>query len=179
MLLLALARLNPPNVEQLESTYKAFATEHKITKFATSVMLLTYIRIGDFEKVVHFCIENAHLCVITSGIIEQISSLICTNIETIDSAYFFLEKLKNEKHTIPIELLNTIVLSCSKLNDLDRAFGTVLEYSSFGVSPNTQTFECLLSAAEMNSDFIEAVLKEMRIHKIKKSEKIMKILTQN
>lgn len=87
----------------------------------------------------------------------------------VDAAYELCLKISNKQgHTLPVGVLNALLVACSRLPDLVRALETYREYkSTFGLTPNLWTFEILLETCAKENrenalEIMDALFAEMK-----------------
>lgn len=177
MLLIGAARCTPADVGMAEYAYSKFLSRYPKNEKAFLSMLSAYINASQNEAAIRFCLENDEF-VLGPVIIQKMADAISISVESIDNTYYFLENFRSSGNSITIELFNTVILACSKINDLDRAYGTYLEIEKFGITPNQQTFECLLQSDDITDGYTQAVLKEMERHNIEMNSKIESLINR-
>lgn len=100
---------------------------------------------------------------------QPISDLLQSNDETLDNAWDILETMHEKGKKVDVIALNVIIQAAASLNDLQRAIGIYKAFDTFGVKPNTETYNLLLSACirARHRDLGDRLLTEMKNANVK------------
>lgn len=74
----------------------------------------------------------------------------------VDAAYFHLESLKDAGKDVPLQTANIIIEACALIPDLDRAFATWAELSKLSLTPDSDTYNALLSTCVRAREYSSA-----------------------
>ncbi|KAL1744647.1 hypothetical protein HDZ31DRAFT_38084 [Schizophyllum fasciatum] len=77
--------------------------------------------------------------------LESIATRCLPDIDAIDNAWTVVDKLHLDGK-LSLAALNTIILAAANLSDLQRALGAYKNLPTYGLTPNTATFDILLDA---------------------------------
>jgi pentatricopeptide repeat protein len=95
---------------------------------------------------------------------HPIFNLIKGDIDIIDKTWGILNQLQAEGKGVDISAINAIIQATVYLGDLQRAVGTYKSLPDYGVEPNVETFNLLLSAciAVSHRELGDYLLSEMK-----------------
>lgn len=98
-----------------------------------------------------------------------IFDIIKKDIDTVDKSWQILDKSREEGKTVDITAINVIIQATVALEDMQRAVGTYKSIPDYGIKPNVETFNLLLSACITvgHRDLGDHLLGEMKNASIK------------
>lgn len=83
--------------------------------------------------------------------------------EVVDQAFYCLEDRVKDGKEVDVSVFNALIYASAKAGDLQRARATQLAAPDLGVTPNLDTFNCVLKACaeSRHKDLSQTVLEEM------------------
>jgi pentatricopeptide repeat protein len=101
-------------------------------------------RLKEAFETLHVMRENGITPVAETA--HPIFNVIKEDIDTIDNTWGLLNQLREEGKGVDISAINAIIQATVYLGDLQRAVGTYKSIPDYGIEPNIETFNLLLSA---------------------------------
>lgn len=117
-------------------------TEHHL-----AAMIEAFCKAGRLKEafeVLHLMRENQIIPV--SETTFPIFNVIKQNIDSVDSVWAILDEMREKGEGVDITAINVVIQGSIFFGDIQRAVGTYKSTPDFGIKPNVDTFNLLLSA---------------------------------